>query len=105
MLRLSVCAVAGLLFVACCLSVAADKDEEKELQGKIKKVDADKREITVTTKDGKDEQFEVVKDSKINIGDKEAKLGDLKEGLSVTLIIKANGRGRVIEIRVKKDDK
>src|SRR5437763_620691 len=109
MLRLAVWAVVGLLFVASGLLVAAGGDgERKEVQGKIKKVGVKKRLITVTREDGKDEEFEVAKDAKISVvgKDKEAKLGDLKKGSSVTLVVikkatKGNGRGRAIAIRVK----
>lgn len=104
MVRLSLLAVIALIALTCGFLIAADKEGERQVEGKIKTLNVGKMTITVTTKDGKDEQFDIAVESKVKINDKAANITDVKEGASVTLIVKANGRGRVVEIRVKKED-
>jgi hypothetical protein len=116
MLRTSVCALGGLLFVACGLLVGGDEEKDKkgkgkEVEGKIKSVEIEKRIILVTLKDGKDKKYTIDKDAKILFGakgDRKVKLEDLKKGMTVTLRIdpkKGNGEGLVTQIRVKRAGK
>jgi ABC-type ATPase with predicted acetyltransferase domain len=64
-----------------------------EAKGKIKSVTADKNELVVTDKDGKDRTFQMNEDGKVTLDDKASKLGDLKVG------------DEVIVTYEKKDDK
>jgi hypothetical protein len=56
-----------------------------EVKGKIKIVTADKNELVVTDKDGKEMKFQVNEDAKISLADKETKLADLKADDQVTV--------------------
>lgn len=70
MLRSFLCAVFALLLVAGGLFAG-------EVKGKIKKVDAEKNVVTVTTEDGKDVEFMVSDTTKLLNG----KGADIKQGL------------------------
>jgi Cu/Ag efflux protein CusF len=56
-----------------------------EAKGKIKSVAADKKQLVVTDKDGKDWDFQMNEDAKITLADKDTKLADLKAGDEVTI--------------------
>jgi hypothetical protein len=56
-----------------------------EARGKIKSITADKKEFSVTDKDGKTWEFVLTDDGKVRLGDKDGKLNDLKEGDEVTI--------------------
>jgi biopolymer transport protein ExbD len=64
-----------------------------ESKGTIKTVMPDKKEFVSADKDAKDWTFQLEKDGKVLINDKEAKLADLQVGDEVTVIYE------------KKDDK
>jgi len=71
-----------------------------EIKGKIKIVKADKNELVVTDKDGKEMKFQVNEDAKISLADKETKLADLKEDDEVTVTYeKKDGKMLVSKIR------
>ena len=71
-----------------------------EIKGKIKIVTADKNELVVTDKDGKEMKFQVNEDAKISLADKETKLADLKADDEVTVTYeKKDGKMLVSKIR------
>jgi Cu/Ag efflux protein CusF len=57
----------------------------REMKGKIKNVSADTRGFTLTDRDGKDHEFVLAFDGKVQVNDKSARLGELKEGDEVTI--------------------
>jgi len=73
--------LALVIFVAFAAPVWADATH-----GKIKSVNADKKEFVFTDKDGKDWTFHMTDDAHIRIGDKDLKLSDLKAGEEVAVI-------------------
>jgi hypothetical protein len=75
-----------------------------EAKGKIKSVSADKKEIVVTDKDGKDWTFVLNDDGKVALGDKDGKLNDLKEGEEVTITYeKKDDKLMASKIHVKRE--
>jgi hypothetical protein len=62
-----------------------------ETKGKIKSVSADKNQFVFTDQDGKDWTFDVDKDAKIRLADKDLKLDDLKAGQEVTVTYEKQG--------------
>ncbi len=70
------------------LSVTAFAAEAK---GKVKTVDPDKHQFVLTDSDGKVWTMTAAKDAKILINDKEAKLGDLKNGDEVDVTYEKKG--------------
>lgn len=75
-----------------------------EAKGKIKSVSADKKEFTVTDKDGKDWEFTVTEDGKVRLGDKDGKLNELKEGDEVTITYeKKDGKLMATEVKCKRE--
>jgi hypothetical protein len=71
-----------------------------EVKGKITNITADKGELVVTDKDGKDLKFQVSEDAKISLADKEVKLADLKQDDEVTVTYeKKDGKMLVSKIR------
>ena len=54
-----------------------------EAKGKIKKISADQKELTVTDQDGKDLEFVMDDDAKIQLNDKDTKLKELKKGMKL----------------------
>jgi Cu/Ag efflux protein CusF len=63
-----------------------------EAKGKIKKISADQKELTVTDQNGKDLEFIMDDDAKIQLNDKDAKLKELKKGDEVTVTYEKKGR-------------
>jgi Cu/Ag efflux protein CusF len=71
-----------------------------EIKGKIKIVTADKNELVVTDKDGKEMKFQVNEDAKISLADKDTKLAELKVDDDVTVTFeKKDGKLLVSIIR------
>lgn len=63
-----------------------------ETKGKIKSIAADKNEFVLTDQNGKDWTFQMDENAKVRLGDKEAKLNDLKEGAEATVTYEKQGR-------------
>jgi len=61
-------------------------------QGKIKKISADQKELTVTDQNGKDLEFVMDDDAKIQFNDKDTKLKELKKGDEITVTYEKKGR-------------
>jgi hypothetical protein len=57
-----------------------------EAKGKIKAVNADKKEFVLTDTNNKDWTFELTKDAKLTCDDKPCTLADLKAGDRVTIM-------------------
>ena len=72
----------------------------KEAKGTIEKVTADKKELIIKDADGKQLTFVMDDDAKIELGDKAAKLADLKKGEEVTVTYEEKG-GKLIASRVQ----
>jgi len=74
-----------------------------EARGKIKSITADKNELVVTDKDGKDFDLSMNKDAKITLADKDVKIADLKVGDAVTVTYeKKDGKLMVSTIRTER---
>jgi hypothetical protein len=71
----------------------------KEAKGTIEKVSADKKELVIKDADGKELTFTMDDDAKIQLGDKDVKLGDLKPGEEVTVTFEEKG-GKLIASKV-----
>ena len=72
--------------------------------GKIKKVSADQKELTVTDQDGKDLEFVLEDDAKIRLNDKDAKLKELKKGDEITVTYEKKGRKLIAsKVECKRD--
>jgi biopolymer transport protein ExbD len=95
MLRKAVVSLVVLVLVTGIASAAT-------LEGTIKKVDGDKSTLVVTDKDKKDVTVTVIKDAKITLDGKEAKLADLKEGQSVKVTHEDN-KASAVEAKAAKD--
>jgi cold shock CspA family protein len=75
-----------------------------ETQGKIKSVTADKDRFVVTDDNGKDWTFQLDKDAKVQLGDKDIKLADLKEGKKVKIKYEQrDGKLMAQEVRCEKE--
>jgi hypothetical protein len=103
MLRKAVAAMAALMLFAC-LAVAADK----EVKGKVVKVDTKKNSITVNTLDGK-KTYTISDDTKFlgprgGVSDDGIKDDRLKVGAEITLVIAGNNR-TVREVRLPMREK
>ena len=62
-----------------------------DAKGKIASVAADKNEFVMTDKDGKNWTFQLNKDGKVFVNDKEAKLADLEAGFEVAITYEKDG--------------
>jgi biopolymer transport protein ExbD len=62
-----------------------------ETQGKVKTIDADKNQFVMTDANNKTWTFELAKDGKVTINDKEAKLSDLKADDRVSITYEKEG--------------
>jgi Cu/Ag efflux protein CusF len=71
-----------------------------EAKGKIKKTSVDQKEITVTDQDGKDLEFVMDDDAKIQLNDKDTKLKELKKGDEITVTYEKKG-GKLIASKVE----
>jgi Cu/Ag efflux protein CusF len=71
-----------------------------EAKGKIKKISVDQKEITVTDQDGKDLEFVMDDDAKIQLNDKDTKLKELKKGDEITVTYEKKG-GKLIASKVE----
>jgi hypothetical protein len=92
MLRHSVAALIAV-FVFGLSALAADK----EVKGKLVKVDVKKNVLTVTTEDGKDHNYDVADDTKFigpkgGVSDKGIKDDRLTKGVELKLIVAGNNR-------------
>jgi len=87
------------LALAACLSMSAradeakaDKadapnksDEQESLKGKVQSVTADQNQIVVRDDNNHDMTFQIAKDAKVRVNDKDARAADLKEGDEVAV--------------------
>jgi biopolymer transport protein ExbD len=74
-----------------------------EAKGTVKTVTPDKHQFVFTDKNAKDWTFDVEKDAKIFVNDKEGKLADLQAGDEVTVTYeKKNDKLMASEIRCKR---
>jgi hypothetical protein len=74
-----------------------------EAKGKIKSVNQDKKEFVLTDTNGKDWTFEMDENAKVKLGDKDVKLGDIKEGAEATVTYDKQGDKLICkEIRCEK---
>jgi biopolymer transport protein ExbD len=71
-----------------------------ETKGKIKSVDAEKAQMVVTDQDNKEWTFNVDKDAKVLVNDKESKLADLKADDEVTITHEKKG-GKFIASEIR----
>ena len=71
-----------------------------EAKGKIKKVSADQKELIVTDTNGKDLEFVMDDDAKIQLNDKDTKLKELKKGDEITVTYEKKG-GKLIASKVE----
>jgi hypothetical protein len=62
-----------------------------EAKGKIKSVDQDKKQFVLTDTNGKDWTFQMDESAKVRLGDKDVKLGDIKEGSEATITYQKQG--------------
>lgn len=86
-----------------CLVVFSAPALAAESTGKIKTVNADKNEFVFTDKDGKDWTFSMDTAAKIQIANKDAKLGDLKAGDEVTVTYEKQGEKLIAKELRKKE--
>jgi len=102
MIRLPKCLVA-LLGIAIILSLTSSA-MALEAKGKIKKISADQKELTVTDQDGKDLEFVLEDDAKIQLNDKDTKLKELKKGDEITVTYEKKGRKLIAsKVECKRD--
>jgi Cu/Ag efflux protein CusF len=75
-----------------------------EAKGKIKKISADQKELTVTDQNGKDLEFVMDDDAKIQLNDKDTKLKELKKGDEITVTYEKKGRKLIAsKVECKRD--
>ncbi len=75
-----------------------------EAKGKIKKVSADQKELIVTDTNGKDLEFVMDDDAKIQLNDKDTKLKELKKGDEITITYeKKDGKLIASKVECKRD--
>jgi hypothetical protein len=75
-----------------------------EAKGKITKISADQKELTVKDKDGTDLEFVIDDDAKIQLNDKDIKLKELKKGDEVTVTYeKKEGKLIASKVECKRD--
>jgi len=75
----------------------------EETKGKIKSVSADKKEFVMTDENGKDWEFTLSDTGKIQLGDKDIKLDELKEGDKVTITYeKKDNKLMASEVKVRR---
>jgi hypothetical protein len=74
--------------------------QEKTLEGKV--VKAGDGKLTMTDKDGKNEQaYDVAKDAKITCDGKECKLQDLKVGAPVRVTTKPDAKDKIWAVKIE----
>jgi hypothetical protein len=78
MKRVSMLALCALAVVVLLLQVQLALADE--MSGKLKAVNADKKAITITDKNGKDLVFECAKDAKLTLNGKACTIADFKVG-------------------------
>jgi hypothetical protein len=97
----SLIVILGLVCMAAWTATASAKDKTHE--GKV--VKAGDGKLTMTLQDGKKQHtHDVAKNAKVTLDGKEAKLEDLKEGMSVTVTSNDTNMATVIEARSPKKD-
>jgi len=103
MLRRTFALAAVVALVAWAVPVYGE-EEEKTHEGKVVKVDGTK--LTMSDKDGKNEHTHTIPaDAKITLDGKDAKLADLKAGMSVKVTAeKKDNKVQVTKIEAKKAD-
>lgn len=73
------------------------------VKGKVIKVSADKNEMTLTDKDGKEWRFQIDDNAKVRLNDKDSKLQDLKAGDEVEIKYEKQGDKHIArEIRCER---
>jgi Cu/Ag efflux protein CusF len=102
MIRLPKCLI-GLLGIAVLLGLTS-LAMALEAKGKIAKISADQKELTVKDQDGKDLEFVIDDDAKIQLNDKDTKLKELKKGDEVTITYeKKDGKLVASKVECKRD--
>jgi archaeosine-15-forming tRNA-guanine transglycosylase len=76
----------------------------EESKGKIKSVTADKNEFVFTDKDNKDWTFQMAKEAKVKLANKDVTLNDLKPGDEVIVVYEKQG-DRLIATEVRGERK
>jgi hypothetical protein len=75
-----------------------------EAKGKIKKISADKKELIVKDQNGKDLEFVMDDDAKIQLNGKDTKLKELKKGDEITVTYEKRGRKLIAsKVECKRD--
>jgi hypothetical protein len=91
------------VFAVAFLLAAAAPALALETEGKIKSVTADQNQFVMTDNNGKDWTFQVDKDAKVQLADKDVKLADLKTDDQVSIKYeKKDGKLMAQEIRGKR---
>jgi hypothetical protein len=80
-----------VLLALVCLMILATPALAVETKGKIKSVNADKSELVLTDDNGKDWTFELAKDGKVQLNNKDGKFADLRKGDEVTITYEKKG--------------
>src|SRR5437899_10487600 len=101
MKRVPMLALVMALGLVLILAMPALADEAK---GKVKSLDPDKSMFVITDANAKDLEFHALKDCKVFLNDKDAKLAHLKVGDQLTITYAKEGeKMNASEIRVKRD--
>ena len=95
---LAALAVVGLVFGGVYAVEKDAKEVPKTLAGTVVKVDGDKVVVKTGVKDAKEVTVATDKDTKVTIDGKDAKVGDLKAGMTAT-VTPADGVAQKIEAK------
>ena len=98
MIRLPKCLVA-LLGIAILLSLTSSA-MALEAKGKIKKISADQKKLIVKDHNGKDLEFVMDDDAKIQLNNRDTKLEELKKGDEISVTYEKKG-GKLIASKVE----
>ena len=98
------------LMLALCLAVlaatggiAAAADKAEVVSGTIAKVDAAKKQLTITTADNKQLTLDVEDADKVSVNSAAGKLSDLKPGTKVTAsYVPKGGKNTLVALRTSK---
>jgi Cu/Ag efflux protein CusF len=96
--------IPGIL-VLVALAVLVSPALAAEAKGKIKSVTADQDRFVVTSDDGKDLTFQMGKDAKIQLNNRDSRLRDLKVGDQVRVTYQEQGGQMIVsEVRSTRKD-
>ena len=92
-----------VLALAVVLGFGAAALAAETVKGKVANVSADKNEMTLTDKDGKEWKFQIDDNAKVRLNDKDSKLKDLKAGDEVEIKYEKEGDKHIArEIRCER---